>query len=125
MGSLDAYVDSTFILMNFMNEDLIDLIHNIVGFLTAHLLDKRGEALHVAKHYSNKSMLPFNFALLENNFFGQSFRKVSLYFFNLPIKRNCFRCQLSMRDEFVAALATEFVGGRVLETAARADSIKL
>ena len=69
-----------------MDEDLIDLVHDGVGFLRTEFFDKRRKPLHVAEH--DRDFFPFTLDLapLGKDFICKAFWKIPLDFIQfLPL----------------------------------------
>ncbi len=66
--------------MDLVNEELVDLVHNGVGFLGPNLFRECGKLLHVTEEHRDLLTLPLNLSPLGQDFLGQSLGKVPLNF---------------------------------------------
>ncbi len=118
-------VDRALIVVDLVNEDLVNLVHHLIGFLSAESLRETGKSLHVAEHHRDQLTLTLYSVLLGQDLLGEIFGKVSLNFYQLLIKGEFFGSWLGREAEVKATFTTKFVPGKAFRAAVRADLGKL
>ena len=88
-------IDRALIVVNLVNEDLVDLVHDGVSLFRAESLHKRRKALHVAEHHCDLLAFAFYLVSLAQDFLCQALGKITLNFVYLLIKRQVFGGWLS------------------------------
>ena len=111
--------------MDLVNENLVDLVHDAIGFLRAKLLHKRRKTLHVAEHDRDLLAFALDFTSLGQDFVSQALGKISLNFVYFLIKGEVFGNWFGRDGQVVAALTAEFVPRKVFRFALRTDQKKL
>jgi hypothetical protein len=91
-----------------VNEDLVDLVHDFIGFLGTDFFREIGEPLHVAEH--DRDLLAFTLDPVSfgQDLLGEAFGKVPLNFVYLVIKGDFFWGWGGGRREVVSAFVTKF-----------------
>jgi hypothetical protein len=53
-------INSAFLVMHFVNQNFVNLIHDSVSFLRAEFFGKLSKSFHIAKHYRHLLSLAFD-----------------------------------------------------------------
>ena len=79
-------IDCSFKVMDLVNQNLIDLIHNGISFFRSQLLHQRREVFHIGKQDGDLFPFAFDLSPLGKNLFRQAARKVFLDLLKLLVK---------------------------------------
>ncbi|MGD8229233.1 MAG: hypothetical protein PVI20_15765 [Desulfobacteraceae bacterium] len=66
--------------MNLVDEDLIDLVHDVISLFRTKSLSKLGKPLHVTEHHSDLLALTLDFISLGEDFLSKPLREITLNF---------------------------------------------
>jgi hypothetical protein len=69
-----------------VNQNLVNLIHDRVGFFDTQHFRQGGKALHIAEHHCDLLAFAFDSIFLSKNFFGDALGKVFLNLGNFFVK---------------------------------------
>ena len=83
-------VDRAFVVMDLMDEDLVDLVHQGIDRLRAEFLGQGREALHVAEHDRDLLAFPFDLVPLGEDLLGDAGGQVLLDLGDLLVKGEVF-----------------------------------
>mgnify|MGYP006302255241 CR=1 FL=1 len=117
-------VHGALVVVDLVDEDFEDLVHERKGFIGTQSLRERREALHVAEHDGDLPPLPLNSLSLGEDFFGEPFGEVTLKLFQLFVERKGWFGDTGRRGQSMPAFATEFELWGVQGTASQADDLE-
>ena len=63
-------INSTFVIVDLVNEDLVDLVHDGESLFRAYIFDQQGETHHIAEHDCNLLAFTLDLVPLREDFFG-------------------------------------------------------
>ncbi len=98
--------------MDFVNEDLVNLVHDGVCFFRAKPFREGSKALHVAEDHRDLLSFTLNLPPLGQDFLGESLWKVPLNLCQFLIQGRLFGGWLRGEAQVVATFATELLAHR-------------
>ena len=75
------FIDHPFIVMDLVNQDFIDFVHDVVGFLNAKGFHQARVTLHIGKQHRDLLAFSFDAVFLRKNLFPKAFGQVFLNIF--------------------------------------------